>query len=124
MNWFHRLMNPHCPHCKEEHDESRVCQSCEHLKIMLEQSNIERKQLLGKLLDKIDPPANDPVMNDEPKEPQLMKRNIPWNVRRQMLEKEDREKARLMRDAPKPMIVNTEIDQLEKELGIPGREDK
>lgn len=117
MNWFHRLFNPHCPHCKEMDDENKICNSCEHLKIMLEQSNIERKELLNKLLNK-DNQSSPPVMNDEPKEPQLMKRNIPWNVRRQMLEKEDREKARLMRDAPKPIIVNTEIEALEKELGV------
>lgn len=121
INFFHKLFNPHCPHCKEIDDENKVCLSCEHLRLMLEQSNIERKQLLDRLLNK-DNPIMIPVAPEEMKEPQLMKRNIPWNVRRQMLEKEDREKAKLMRDAPKPMIINTEIDALEKELGIPPRD--
>jgi hypothetical protein len=37
----------------------------------------------------------------------------PWRVRQQMLEAEDRQKARLMKDK------SAEISALEKELGIP-----
>ena len=45
-------------------------------------------------------------------------KNIPWNVRRQMLESEDREKARLMREAPKPISTA----ELEQELDVAGKE--
>jgi hypothetical protein len=41
-------------------------------------------------------------------------KNIPWNVRRQMLEREDRERAKLMKAAPKPESV----EDLEKELDL------
>lgn len=124
MNWIHRLFNPHCPHCKEEQEESKVCQSCEQLKSLLEQSNYERKELLAKLLNKMDPTSVPPVLNDDDEErKQPLRKNIPWNVRRQMLEAEDREKARSMRNAAKPdkpTIITTDssVDELEKEIGI------
>ncbi len=82
------------------------CESCETLKHQLEVSNFEKKQLLDRLLEK---PAPEVI-----KEPVPITRphNIPWNVRRQILEQEDREKARLLREAAKP--ISTE--DLEKEL--------
>ena len=110
-NWFHKLFNPHCPSCYENDKDNKVCQSCETLKIMLEQSNYEKKQLLDKLLNPIQSEKSVPV-EYEPIQP----KNIPWAVRRQMLEAEDRIKAKLMKDAPVPKSASLEV--LEKELGI------
>ena len=89
--------------------DETVCKSCETLKAQLEVVNYEKTQLLAKILKEPDLPK------EEPPAPKIsIPRTLPWAVRRQMLEKEDREKARLMREAPKP--VSTE--DLEKELDI------
>ena len=51
-NWIHRFFNPHCPECRAEREESRVCKSCEILKQQLETVNYEKKQLMDRLLEK------------------------------------------------------------------------
>lgn len=107
-NWIHRLLNPHCPHCIEEDERNMVCPTCEVLKQQLDVANTECHNLLNRLTAKPEPePIKEP--------PQVtMPRSIPWSVRRQMLEAEDRERARLMREAPKPAST----EELEKELEI------
>lgn len=111
MNWLHHLFNPHCVECKEEREDSRVCPSCETLRQQLEIANHQNKQLLDRILEK---PAPEPERKFTTDEKVAVPRTIPWNVRRQMLEAEDREKARLMRNAPKPEST----EDLEKELKI------
>lgn len=107
-NWIHRLLNPHCSDCKEEREDSLVCKSCETLKSQLDIANHDKERLLNRILAK---PESEPVREPvEVTRPQ----NVPWNVRRQMLEREDREKAKLMNLAPKP--ISTE--ELEKELDL------
>lgn len=105
-NCIHRFLNPHCPHCKEEREESKVCLSCETLKQQLDRVNYENEKLLNKLL--AEPKVEITSQPMEPTRPM----NIPWNVRKQMLEAEDREKAKLIYNAPKP------IEDLEKELDV------
>jgi len=107
--WFHKLLNPHCPDCKEERENSKVCASCETLKIQLESVNHEKNKLLDRLLT---PPIVETVV--QPVREITAPVNIPWNVRRQMLEREDREKAKLLQNAPVP--ISTE--DLEKELDL------
>lgn len=102
----------------QESNEKR-CESCEILKIELQRINIEKEKLLNRLFDKpIDLPVGNPVDITPPKQ-------IPWQVRRQMLEAEDREKARLMRESAKPNRIMTneesrtqKVEDIEKELGI------
>lgn len=108
-NWFHKFLNPHCPHCHEEYVEDMVCPSCETLKAQVERLTYENTRLLDRLLkepEKVEV-SQKPVEVSVP-------RNVPWNVRRQMLEAEDREKAKLMKAAPKPVSV----EELEKELDL------
>jgi hypothetical protein len=104
------LFNPHCEHCHEEKEDSKVCKSCETLKEQLESVNHEKNKLLERILER-------PVV-ETPAQPErkvsVPKVNIPWNVRRQMLEHEDREQAKLLRDAPQP----TSTEQLEKDLDV------
>lgn len=85
------------------------CATCEVLREQLTKSERERSELLHKLLDK-DKPEPLPVEKEEmkPIQPQF----IPWRVRQQMLEAEDRKKAELMRGKAQ------EIAELEKELGV------
>lgn len=105
-NWLHRLLNPHCSTCHDECELLKVCNSCEILKAQLDVTLREKDRLLSKLLD--DTPKS---ISQQPMEP-TKPINIPWNVRRQMLEAEDREKARLIQNAP----ISTE--DLEKELNL------
>lgn len=99
--------------------DEQICKSCETLRQQLEIANYEKNELLHKLLKDPEPipVQNEPVKITRP-------RMLPWNVRRQILEKEDREKAKLMRTAPKPISEvkdDTErisTEELEKELEI------
>lgn len=86
------------------------CSTCEVLRDQLEKSETERRELLHKLFEsKTEPPS--PPVNVEELKP-LTPKFVPWRVRQQMLEQEDRQRARLMQDKAK------EIDQLEQELGV------
>jgi len=82
---------------------------CEVLRTQLDESNRERKELLTRVLN---PTQSEPLPIKEEEPQPIRPQVIPWKVRQQMLESEDRKKAQLMRDKKK------EIDELEKELGI------
>jgi len=86
------------------------CLTCEVLRDQLDKSEGERRDLLARLLEKDKPelPAQQPAEPNVPITPQ----HIPWRVKQQMLEQEDRQTARLMRDKAR------EIADLEKELHI------
>jgi len=91
------------------------CETCEVLRSMLDESNRERKELLHKLIDKDKIEPLPPVAEEyKPLTPQF----VPWRVRQQMLEAEDRKKAVLMKEKAK------EIEELEKELDIPTSQEK
>lgn len=88
------------------------CAVCEVLRSQLDESTIERKELLARLLEqKSEPP---PVAQQEEFKP-IKPQFIPWRVRQQMLEAEDRKKHQLMKDKQEEM---QEISNLEKELGV------
>lgn len=110
INFFHQLLNPHCPECKLEKQDSRICNSCETLKMEIERLRFENERLLTRILKEPERVETDtkPISLNPPK-------NIPWAVRRQMLEAEDRKKAQLLKNAPKP---SDNIKDLENELGI------
>ncbi len=87
-----------------------ICPSCEVLKESLAIERQFNKVLFEKLLDpKI--PEKEPVSIEEPQA--ITPQFIPWRVRQQMLEAEDRKKAELTKAKEK------EINELEKQLGIP-----
>lgn len=94
--------------------EQVVCENCEVLKEILAAERYDKQQLLKKLLAE---PAKE-VESVEPIEitrPKIM----PWRVKRQLLEAEDRKKAELLRNAPKPDV---DVKDLEKELDIVEKE--
>ena len=98
--------------------EEKICQSCETLKQQLELANYREQQYLNKLLKDPEPDKTEaPIPVNRPK-------MVPWNVRRQMLEREDREKARALRNAPKPdsELDKKSTEELEKELDIASAE--
>ena len=95
--WF-RLDPPHC-------------ETCEVLRIQLEKSERERVDLLHRLINKEEKPEPPVEMGDmQPVKPQY----IPWRIKQQMLEAEDRRRAEILKNREK------EIDDLEKELKIGG----
>ena len=111
LNWFHHLLNPHCPHCIAEKERKEFCKGCDILQYEVERLRAENQQLLSRVLHI---PEKEPerTIAPEPMSP-IKNRNIPWAVRRQMLEAEDREKARLLRQAPQP---SESIEALEQEV--------
>lgn len=86
-----------------------VCEVCEVLRGQLERSERERHELLVRLLD---PPGEVRVNTPEEEIKPIKPQHIPWRVRQQILEQEDRHKAKVMRDKVQ------EIADLEKELGV------
>lgn len=103
-----------------EFRDIRHCESCETLRQQLELANYEKQQMLSKLLNKESPA---PIIESQPIEVSVPKM-IPWNVRKQMLEREDREKARSLRNAAAPdsEIEKKSIEELEKDLDIAAAE--
>jgi len=94
-------------------EEPHPCSNCDLLHSMLDTERFEKKQLLDRLLNPVQSIESTPI-EYEP----IPGKNMPWAVRRQMLEAEDRIKAKLMKESPKPVTQTTE--SLEKELGISG----
>lgn len=91
------------------------CSSCETLKQQLELSNFQNKQLLEKILHK-DEPVHVEQIEMEPIKPKL----VPWHVKRQLLEAEDRERAKILKEKAEEIksIKKKSTEELEKELGI------
>lgn len=93
--------------------EKEPCQSCETLKLALSIANDEKRSLLNMLLSsaKSSQPLPEPIDYEKVK-PKLMT----WNVRKQMLEAEDRAQAKIL--AEQRLHAQESINSLEKELGI------
>lgn len=88
-----------------------TCATCEVLREQLTMSERERRELLGKLLEKDKPEPLLSSSNAEDLRP-FTPQFVPWRVKQQMLEAEDRKRAELMRGKAK------EIEELEQELGV------
>lgn len=86
------------------------CASCDVLQKQLEIANYEKKELLGHILAFTTPKAEEKQVTREI-EP-IRPKAIPFSVKRQMLEAEDRVRAEILRKQ------RDEIEQLEKEVGI------
>ncbi len=99
-----------------ETKEVEVCNSCETLKEQLAIANMHNARLLDRIMERPKAETNEPPqMVTRP----VLGRHTPWKVRQQMLQTEDREKAKLERDAPKP---STDVKDLERELDIASAE--
>lgn len=118
VNWFHKFLNPHCTACRAELEFEMTCESCEILKMEIARLRDENSRLLDRILEK---PSIAPPISSEGLKP-IMPRNIPFRVRQQMLEAEDREKAQAIRRAQTITEVNPNtsqsIEEIEKELGV------
>lgn len=87
------------------------CETCEFLKLELLKSQATCNKLLDKLLEKPETPKEESY--EEPKP--VHGNYTSWHVKKQQLEKEDREKFAALQDAK---TEYKEISQLEKEVGL------
>jgi hypothetical protein len=112
MNWIHRLFNPHCENCLD-------CKSCQTLQIQLEIANQEKNRLLDCIIRMSEPPVaySQETVSKEPIQP-IMPHHIPWQMKRNMMEAEDRIKARTLKTRMEEIQDNKEIADLERSLGI------
>lgn len=119
FNWYKELLNIRYEFRERTetlYRESKSCKSCEILKHQLEVVYYEKKRLLDTILDKPAPESvREPMIS-------LPSKNIPWAVKRQMLESEDREKAKLLREAPKVNQTPLTTEELERDLDIASAE--
>lgn len=120
INFFHKLFNPHCEHCREEEKENRICGPCEDKKLEMARMQEMIDKLLDRLLEKPE------VIQEEHRPANITKPTyVPWSVRKQILEEQDRHKAKLMKEAPKPdPQVEADIKSLEVDLGVEELEQK
>lgn len=89
--------------------EDMPCNTCEVLRAQLDESNRERRALLNRLLE---PPKSEPPLEKEEELVPIKPQFVPWRMRQQMLEAEDRQKARLTKEKA------AELAELERELGV------
>ncbi len=115
INFFHKLLNPHCPDCRQDELEARICSSCETLRSELASVRHENQQLLKSLLEITSPIK--PVVVTQEVNPQPLQSATSWRVRKQMLETEDRRNAEIIRQNKIQSVDSTKsTEQLEKEL--------
>jgi hypothetical protein len=105
---FHKLFNPHCPHCKEEREEAGRNLTVEVLQLEIARLREENKRLLDRILEKPEEPKPVQEVDLQP----IRSKTLPWNVKRQMLEAEDRRQAQILR------AQKDEVNRLEKEMGV------
>lgn len=113
INFFHKLFNPHCEHCREEKKENRICAPCEDKKLEMARMQEMIDKFLDRLLEKPEVIVGTTPTNIS--KPVF----VPWRVRQQMLQEQDKATAKLMREAPKPdPKVEADIKALEVDLGV------
>jgi hypothetical protein len=107
LDWYEQLLM-----IRENYTKPRICESCETLRSQLATANHEKQILLSRIMEKpekeVERTVAPPMQHVKPS------LAMPWRVRQQMLEANDREKARAMRDAPKPDAK--EIEEFEREV--------
>jgi len=119
FNWLSELLTILDNH-KSSKRELNNCLTCESLKMQLAIANDEKSKLLDRLLN--------PLKQDEPKvdigelKPILPRTALAnsWRVKQQMLEAEDREKNKILKQNVSQSSIT--VDELEKELGIVEKE--
>jgi hypothetical protein len=119
-NWFHRFFNPHCEHCHDEYLDSRVCDSCNTLRVENAQLRKHNESLIQSLLD-IVKPKEEIKQEIKIEDLQPVNKNLSWRARRQILETEDRVVAEIRRKKNAELNVqpvSASVEKLEEELGV------
>lgn len=113
MKWLHRLFNPHCPECRDE-DRNEII---DVLQQQLNQANYNNERLIKYILEpkgEFTQASSPSSIEDEP-EP-VRPKIVPWHIRKKMLEEQDREKAKILRQTAEDQAKA--IADLEKELKL------
>jgi hypothetical protein len=108
FNWFRELLEIQYEFKERKLKliaESKVCESCEVLKMQLSLAQQEKEKLLNLIVDKHQP---EPVQVIRETPEPIKPKHIPWAVRRQALEAESRETARI--------LAQRKIEELEKKV--------
>lgn len=120
-NWWHRFFNPHCEKCREEYCQEITCEYCEEYRTLLETERASTRKLLDSMIaitESILHPesSSQPVTTrEEPKA--ILPKIMPWAVKRQQLEAQDRERAKaLQREAEMAIASTKSTEELEREL--------
>lgn len=98
----------------EFRERSRVCASCETLRVELAATKIREQRLIERVLYPEASPRNDQA--GQQAKVIVPPKNIPWAVRRQMLEKADRDKAVVINEQKEAARVQAEFDRRSAEI--------
>lgn len=120
INFFHKLLHPHCPDCKLDEQESMIDPVIELLKEENARLVRQNNELLHELIHG-SPQPNAPVERDDEVAKKdwkpIQKNHQPWRVKQQMLENADRERARVLAESKK-------VDETLKPVGLADLEDE
>ena len=111
--WLHKLLHPHCPDCRE------YCASCEVLRGELERAHRENEILLNKILNPITETVVERVQeNVSPVTMSGGRRFIPYSVKQQMIDENDKRTIQIMNDAKKKMkdALTPTTEELEEDI--------
>ena len=123
LNWIRQWREMQLEFAEKKR-ELNYCESCEVLKLQLAMANEEKQQLLDRILNPVIKPESKLI--DTPNLKPLMPTSMSWSARRQMLEAEDRAKARALRNNDAVKVSNSQsrvsnplsIPEIERELGV------
>ena len=118
LNWYKEYLE-----IKNERDakkrELQYCESCEVLKLQLAIATEERRRLIDRIVEKPEPEElkqTEPIMLKP-----VMPTRMSWDVRKQMLEREDRAAAQILKknqELNKTVTSPLTVAAIEKELGV------
>lgn len=116
FDWIHHLLNPHCPECEadreDEWQKKHTCQNCESLLLIIEKQRTDYQNLVEKVMRAPEQVDNRP---EHEVQPQPITRFVPWHLRRQMMELEDKKKASELKKV-EPAQPKQTTEELEQEL--------
>lgn len=112
--FFHELRNPHCDHCAMELKDSKHSDLVETLRMELARIITENERLLNIIL--APKPIEESIDTTNLKPVQFGSQHKSWAVRREMLEAEDREKAKLIKEREKNKVIDDKTQALEDEI--------
>jgi hypothetical protein len=94
------------------------CETCERLQIELNYQRQVNQQMLNSLIELANPIPREEISIKQEHKP-INRADIPWRVRQQMLEEEDRAKLKVIQRKEEETKANTlTTAELEAELGI------
>lgn len=100
LSWYNEFLSIRRENerLKIELRKESICESCEYLKMQIAREQELNRELMEKLTDK-----PEPMVIAEPKVQVPIPKFIPWKVRKQMLEAEDRRTAQVLKDKQNEM---------------------